>query len=115
MAPPRRALSAIQRGNGTTDHPAEAVNWAREGLVQAMKGFLARRGEDYPEVKWVPLQVARLRTQAGREEVELLEAYQRLEGRWWRRWQRSLGGRRDGADRPDAGSGDRTGRSDCPA
>lgn len=62
------------------DHPAEAVNWAREGLVQAMKGFLARRGEDYLEVKWVPLQVARLRTQAGREEVELLEAYQRLEG-----------------------------------
>lgn len=78
----RRAGHCLRHGAALAllDHHAEAVNWAREGLVQAMKGFLARRGEDYLEVKWVPLQVARLRTRAGREEVELLDAYQRLVG-----------------------------------
>ncbi|MGU3501337.1 hypothetical protein [Mycobacterium sp. C31M] len=38
----------------------EAVSWAREGLCQSTKAFLARNGEGYVEVKWLPLQIARL-------------------------------------------------------
>ena len=61
------------------DHEEEAVSWAREGLVQAMKAFLAEHGEGYLEVKWLPQQIARLRTQADRAMGELLDAYQVLD------------------------------------
>ncbi|MEC3955937.1 AMP-binding protein [Nocardia sp. CDC153] len=38
----------------------EAVAWAEDGLAQAMKGWLARRGETYLETKWLPQQLDRV-------------------------------------------------------
>lgn len=38
----------------------EAVEWARDGLLQAMKGWAARRGESYVETKWLPRQLDRI-------------------------------------------------------
>ncbi|MTE14559.1 AMP-binding protein [Nocardia sp. CT2-14] len=37
----------------------EAGAWAEDGLRQAMKAWLARRGETYLETKWLPQQLAR--------------------------------------------------------
>jgi acyl-CoA synthetase (AMP-forming)/AMP-acid ligase II len=39
---------------------AEAGGWARDGLLQAMKGWAARRGESYLETKWLPQQLDRI-------------------------------------------------------
>ncbi|PXX60181.1 acyl-CoA synthetase (AMP-forming)/AMP-acid ligase II [Nocardia tenerifensis] len=39
---------------------AEAIDWARNGLLQAVKGWAARRGESYLETKWLPRQLDRL-------------------------------------------------------
>ncbi|MBL1074559.1 AMP-binding protein [Nocardia sp. 2] len=39
---------------------AEAVEWACDGLLQAMKGWAARRGETYIETKWLPSQLDRI-------------------------------------------------------
>ncbi|AYF73828.1 aminopeptidase [Nocardia yunnanensis] len=39
---------------------AEADAWAQDGLRQAMKAWLARRGETYLETKWLPQQLARV-------------------------------------------------------
>ncbi|MGW4366799.1 AMP-binding protein [Nocardia takedensis] len=39
---------------------AEAAEWALDGLTQAVKGWLARRGETYLETKWIPSQLDRL-------------------------------------------------------
>ena len=61
------------------DHDGEAAHWAREGVTQAMKAFLAERGEGYVEVKWLPLQVARLNTCGDRNVVALLGEYLGLE------------------------------------
>ncbi|MFQ6396788.1 AMP-binding protein [Nocardia sp. KC 131] len=44
---------------------AEAGGWARDGLLQAMKGWAARRGESYLETKWLPQQLDRI----GRDEL----------------------------------------------
>ncbi|GAA5072794.1 AMP-binding protein [Nocardia iowensis] len=38
----------------------EAIGWARDGLLQAMKGWAARRGESYLETKWLPQQLDRI-------------------------------------------------------
>lgn len=57
------------------DAEDEALNWARDGLVQAMKAFLAEHGESYLEVKWLPEQIARLRRRAGGDVAELLDDY----------------------------------------
>ncbi|QBS46300.1 AMP-binding protein [Nocardia sp. CS682] len=40
----------------------EAIDWARDGLLQAMKGWAARRGESYLETKWLPQQLDRIGT-----------------------------------------------------
>jgi len=61
------------------DHDREAAHWAQEGVTQAMKAFLAERGEGYVEVKWLPLQVARLRTCGDQNVAALLGEYQALE------------------------------------
>lgn len=61
------------------DRDAEAFGWARDGLAQAMKGFLARHGEAYIEVKWLPQQIERLRARAGCAEAELLDSYRGLD------------------------------------
>ena len=61
------------------DHDGEAALWASEGVTQAMKAFLAERGEGYVEVKWLPLQVARLNTCGDRNVVALLGEYLGLE------------------------------------
>jgi acyl-CoA synthetase (AMP-forming)/AMP-acid ligase II len=61
------------------DEPTEALSWAREGLLQTMKALLANHGEGYLEVKWLPQQMARLRTQADRTVSELLDEYQALD------------------------------------
>lgn len=73
----RRAGHCLRHAAALTllDHESEAVGWAREGLLQAMKAFLARHGEGYLEAKWLPLQVARLRTQASRRVADLLDDY----------------------------------------
>ncbi|OBK56652.1 hypothetical protein A5656_18925 [Mycobacterium gordonae] len=63
------------------DHEDEAAHWAAEGLTQAVKGFLAERGETYVEVKWLPLQVARLRSCGDRDVVSRLDEYLSLEYR----------------------------------
>ncbi|QLY33310.1 AMP-binding protein [Nocardia huaxiensis] len=42
------------------DAHAEAVEWACDGLLQAMKGWAARRGETYIETKWLPSQLDRI-------------------------------------------------------
>lgn len=39
---------------------AEADEWADDGLLQAMKGWAARRGETYIETKWLPEQLDRI-------------------------------------------------------
>ncbi|AKK30206.1 hypothetical protein AB431_03465 [Mycobacterium sp. EPa45] len=57
----------------------EAVSWAREGLAQQMKAFLAIRGEGYIEIKWLPEQIARLREDADDNVVALLDDYQVLD------------------------------------
>ncbi|UGT61216.1 AMP-binding protein [Nocardia asteroides] len=38
---------------------AEALEWARDGVNQALKGWAARSGETYLESKWLPEQLAR--------------------------------------------------------
>ncbi|WP_084510709.1 AMP-binding protein [Nocardia lijiangensis] len=40
--------------------PDEASEWARDGLLQAMKAWAARRGETYLETKWLPHQLDRI-------------------------------------------------------
>src|SRR5262249_7547649 len=57
------------------DHGGEAAHWTSEGVTQAMKAFLAERGEGYVEVKWLPLQVARLRARGDRDVAALLAEY----------------------------------------
>ncbi|MFB8181171.1 hypothetical protein ACFC8N_35155 [Streptomyces sp. NPDC055966] len=47
------------------DESAEAADWARAGLVQAVKSWAAGRGETYLEPKWLSLQLER----AGRPDV----------------------------------------------
>lgn len=42
----------------------EAIDWARDGLLQAVKGWAARRGESYLETKWLPRQLDRISTDA---------------------------------------------------
>ncbi|MET7767327.1 AMP-binding protein [Nocardia sp. NPDC005366] len=39
---------------------AEAAEWARDGLTQAVKGWAAGRGETYLETKWLPRQLDRI-------------------------------------------------------
>ncbi|MFC9895181.1 hypothetical protein ACFVMC_15975 [Nocardia sp. NPDC127579] len=39
---------------------AEATGWARDGLLQAIKGWAAGRGETYLETKWLPHQLDRM-------------------------------------------------------
>ncbi|MCU1646934.1 MAG: aminopeptidase [Nocardia sp.] len=39
---------------------AESVEWACDGLQQAMKGWAARHGESYIETKWLPAQLDRI-------------------------------------------------------
>lgn len=76
----RRADHCLRHGaalallGGPTD--TEAVAWAREGLTQTMKALLARHGEGYLEVKWLPLQIDRLRRSG--VDTALLDEYQRL-------------------------------------
>ncbi|WP_030949725.1 nucleotidyltransferase domain-containing protein [Streptomyces sp. NRRL S-646] len=41
------------------DEPEEAMDWARAGLVQAVKAWAAGRGETYLEPKWLSLQLDR--------------------------------------------------------
>ncbi|MEU2254154.1 AMP-binding protein [Nocardia xishanensis] len=38
----------------------EAGEWARDGLLQAVKAWAARRGETYLETKWLPSQLDRI-------------------------------------------------------
>ncbi|MFI9505047.1 AMP-binding protein [Nocardia sp. NPDC052566] len=38
----------------------EALGWMRDGLLQAMKGWAAWRGEGYLETKWLPRQLDRI-------------------------------------------------------
>ncbi|MFX0579639.1 AMP-binding protein [Nocardia nepalensis] len=50
----------------------EAGDWARDGLLQAMKGWAARNGESYLETKWLPHQLDRI----GHD--ELIDRYREL-------------------------------------
>ncbi|BAW06745.1 AMP-binding protein [Nocardia seriolae] len=50
----------------------EALAWAEDGLLQAVKGRLAHRGETYLETKWLPRQLARV------EPDSLIERYRAL-------------------------------------
>ncbi|MFI6046545.1 AMP-binding protein [Nocardia sp. NPDC051321] len=50
----------------------EAIDWARDGLLQAIKGWAARRGESYLETKWLPRQLDRIGTD------ELIDRYRDL-------------------------------------
>ncbi|GAB2691050.1 AMP-binding protein [Nocardia thraciensis] len=43
----------------------EADEWARDGLLQAVKAWAARRGETYVETKWLPEQLDRIAERAG--------------------------------------------------
>ncbi|MFJ9367218.1 AMP-binding protein [Nocardia sp. NPDC101769] len=52
----------------------EADAWAEDGLRQAMKGRLARRGETYLETKWLPQQLDRTAPDA------LIDRYRELTG-----------------------------------
>ncbi|WP_405161725.1 AMP-binding protein [Nocardia sp. NBC_01499] len=38
----------------------ESIDWVRDGLLQAIKGWAARRGESYLETKWLPQQLDRI-------------------------------------------------------
>ncbi|NLE79633.1 MAG: AMP-binding protein [Rhodococcus sp.] len=42
------------------DARSEALGWARDGLLQAVKGWAARRGETYLESKWIGPQLERI-------------------------------------------------------
>lgn len=57
----------------------EAVRWAREGLAQQMKAFLAARGEGYIEIKWLPEQITRLSRDADATVAAVLDEYQSLD------------------------------------
>ncbi|MEU6580195.1 AMP-binding protein [Nocardia sp. NPDC046763] len=52
----------------------EAEAWAEDGLRQAMKAWLARRGETYLETKWLPQQLDRTAPDA------LIDRYRELTG-----------------------------------
>ncbi|MET8776472.1 AMP-binding protein [Nocardia sp. NPDC004654] len=57
-----RAVQALRyavalRALGAAD---EASEWARDGLLQAVKAWAARRGETYLETKWLPRQLDRI-------------------------------------------------------
>ncbi|MFE3000667.1 AMP-binding protein [Nocardia sp. NPDC059246] len=52
----------------------EAEAWAEDGLRQAMKAWLARRGETYLETKWLPQQLDRTAPD------ELIDRYRELTG-----------------------------------
>ncbi|MFD6161584.1 AMP-binding protein [Nocardia sp. NPDC060256] len=56
----------------------EAIDWARNGLLQAIKGWAARRGESYLETKWLPQQLDRIGSD------ELIDRYRDLSdpGAW---------------------------------
>ncbi|WP_327113739.1 AMP-binding protein [Nocardia sp. NBC_01730] len=58
----RRALHALRYAAALRTLKArdEAIGWARDGLLQAMKGWAARRGETYLETKWLPRQLDRI-------------------------------------------------------
>ncbi|WP_054813534.1 AMP-binding protein [Nocardia arizonensis] len=51
---------------------AEAAEWARDGITQAVKAWAARRGETYVETKWLPNQLDRIGEHA------LIERYREL-------------------------------------
>ncbi|MFD6463989.1 hypothetical protein ACFWFG_39050, partial [Streptomyces roseolus] len=51
---------------------AEAGGWARDGLLQAIKGWAARHGETYLETKWLPQQLDRM------EPHPLIDRYREL-------------------------------------
>ncbi|MEV0250961.1 nucleotidyltransferase domain-containing protein [Nocardia sp. NPDC050712] len=51
---------------------AEAGGWARDGLLQAIKGWAAGRGETYLETKWLPHQLDRM------GQHELIDRYREL-------------------------------------
>ncbi|MGO4616372.1 AMP-binding protein [Nocardia sp. 2YAB30] len=58
----RRAFHALRYAAALRTLKArdEAIGWARDGLLQAMKGWAARRGETYLETKWLPQQLDRI-------------------------------------------------------
>lgn len=58
---------------------SEAVSWAREGLAQTMKAFLAHHGEGYVEIKWLPSQMDRLRLRADARVAAILDDYRELD------------------------------------
>ncbi|MFD2394311.1 hypothetical protein ACFSSF_11680 [Dietzia aerolata] len=60
----RSVASAILLGE---DGPgSDADGWAREGVLQLAKAWLALRGETYIESKWTDLQLARVEQTGGR-------------------------------------------------
>lgn len=77
----RRAVGCLRHAVALTllGDEREAVSWAREGLAQQMKAFLALRGEGYIEIKWLPEQIARLRTDADESAAALLDEYQLID------------------------------------
>lgn len=79
----RRAAHCLRHSAALVllDHQREAVTWAREGLLQSMKAFLARHGEAYVEIKWLSMQIERVRTRSDTGVVELLDEYQALDNR----------------------------------
>ncbi|WP_406272012.1 AMP-binding protein [Nocardia sp. NBC_00881] len=58
----RRALHALRYAAALWILRArdEAIGWALDGLLQAMKGWAAGRGETYLETKWLPQQLDRI-------------------------------------------------------
>ncbi|ATL66513.1 AMP-binding protein [Nocardia terpenica] len=56
----------------------EAGAWARDGLLQAVKAWLAERGETYVETKWLPHQLNRLATAAS-DTAALIDRYRALD------------------------------------
>ncbi|WP_433714202.1 AMP-binding protein [Nocardia sp. CA-084685] len=58
----RRATQALRYAIAlrTLHAEVEAAEWARDGLLQAMKGWAARKGESYLETKWLPHQLDRI-------------------------------------------------------
>lgn len=76
----RRATECLRQSAALTLLHAdeESADWAREALIQAMKAFLAERGESYIETKWLPTQMERLRGHADSATVALLEKYRSL-------------------------------------
>lgn len=75
----RRSLWYAVGLNALSQHES-AAGWARNGLQQAMKAYVARRGESYLKMKWLDHQLDRCSGPLAAEYRDLLDSAGRADG-----------------------------------